>query len=202
MAKKTSPKSKSTKKTASTAKKSTAKKSSTAKKASPKGRKPSSRNAASKAKTPKGKATKATTAKSKTRSTGEEEVTLDRRRNADRRGKSTSVKPAPNMERREKVQRRRQIDPTTCERDYSNEEVEFMNAMDDYKRKSGRMFPTCSEVLEVIRGLGYLRLSPVELAVVRPVVEPTEIAPQETPEETLDSEATLEALVVGEVDEF
>ena len=28
-----------------------------------------------------------------------------------------------------------------------------MNAMDDYKRKSGRMFPTCSEILEVIRGL-------------------------------------------------
>jgi hypothetical protein len=34
-----------------------------------------------------------------------------------------------------------------------------MNAMDDYKRKSGRMFPTCSEVLEVIRSLGYVQLS-------------------------------------------
>ena len=55
------------------------------------------------------------------------------------------------------MQRRRQIDPTTCERDYSIEEVEFMNAMDDYKRKSGRMFPTCSEVLEVIRDLGYVQ---------------------------------------------
>ncbi|HEX4145981.1 MAG TPA: hypothetical protein VHY91_20945 [Pirellulales bacterium] len=61
-------------------------------------------------------------------------------------------------ERREKVNRRRQIDPTTCERDYTDEEVEFMHALDQYKRSSGRMFPTCSEILEVIRGLGYEKL--------------------------------------------
>jgi len=59
--------------------------------------------------------------------------------------------------RRVKVERRRQIDPTTCERDYSADEIEFMKAMDDYKRRSGRMFPTWSEVLEVVRGLGYHR---------------------------------------------
>ncbi len=64
------------------------------------------------------------------------------------------------VERREKVARRRQIDPTTCERDYSDDEVEFMNALDQYKRKSGRMFPTCSEILEVIRGLGYVKFDP------------------------------------------
>lgn len=34
-----------------------------------------------------------------------------------------------------------------------------MRAMDDYKRKAGRMFPTCSEVLEVLRDLGYHQLS-------------------------------------------
>ena len=60
-------------------------------------------------------------------------------------------------ERRVKVERRRQIDPTTCERDYTDDEVEFMKAMDEYKRRSGRMFPTWSEVLEVVRGLGYHR---------------------------------------------
>lgn len=56
-----------------------------------------------------------------------------------------------------KVARRRQIDPTTCERDYSADEIEFMRAMDEYKRKSGRQFPTWSEVLEVVRGMGYRR---------------------------------------------
>ena len=65
---------------------------------------------------------------------------------------------------RRKVERRRQIDPTTCERDYSLDEIEFMRSMDDYKRKSGRQFPTWSEVLEVIRSLGY-----------RKVAEPSEI---------------------------
>jgi hypothetical protein len=53
--------------------------------------------------------------------------------------------------------RRRLIDPTTCERDYATDELEFMQALDRYKRTSGRMFPTCSEVLEVVRSLGYVR---------------------------------------------
>jgi len=34
-------------------------------------------------------------------------------------------------------------------------EMEFMQAMQEYKQKSGRMFPTWSEVLEVLRSLGY-----------------------------------------------
>lgn len=53
--------------------------------------------------------------------------------------------------------RRRFIDPTTCDRDYGPEEVEFMQALERYKRASGRMFPTCSEILEVVRSLGYQR---------------------------------------------
>jgi hypothetical protein len=55
--------------------------------------------------------------------------------------------------------RRRMIDPTTCERDYLPEEIEFMQALERYKRSSGRMFPTCSEVLEVLRSLGYQRVT-------------------------------------------
>ncbi len=74
----------------------------------------------------------------------------------DRRRQDT---PAPierrQLQRRAKVTRRRQIDPTTCERDYSPDELEFMNALDEYKRRSGRMFPTCSEILEVLRAIGY-----------------------------------------------
>jgi outer membrane protein TolC len=51
--------------------------------------------------------------------------------------------------------RRRFVDPTTCERNYSNSEMEFMQAMQDYKASSGRLFPTWSEVLEVLKDLGY-----------------------------------------------
>lgn len=78
------------------------------------------------------------------------------RRTNDRRVANTAVAVERRIgERRAKVSRRRQIDPTTCERDYTDAEVEFMHAMDLYKRASGRMFPTCSEVLEVLRNLGY-----------------------------------------------
>ena len=70
---------------------------------------------------------------------------------------SASDRPERTMSDRPKVQRRKMIDPTTCERDYSQDEVEFMKAIDEYQRKNGRMFPTWSEVLEVIRGLGYTK---------------------------------------------
>lgn len=55
--------------------------------------------------------------------------------------------------------RRRFVDPTTCERDYSQAELEFMQAMSEYKKRSGRMFPTWSEVLEVLLALGYEKVS-------------------------------------------
>jgi hypothetical protein len=60
---------------------------------------------------------------------------------------------------RRKVERRRQIDPTTCERDYTPDQVDFMKAMDLYKRRSGRQFPTWSEVLEVLENLGYRKVA-------------------------------------------
>jgi hypothetical protein len=97
----------------------------------------------------------------------------DRRRD-DRREASTLVALERRTgERRAKVNRRRQIDPTTCERDYSVEEIEFMSALDDYKRRSGRMFPTCSEVLEVIRGLGYEKRSVIATTVPAAEMAPT-----------------------------
>ena len=62
---------------------------------------------------------------------------------------------------RQKSNRRRFVDPTTCERDYSEAEMEFMQAMDLYKKKSGRSFPTWSEALEVLISLGYDKYSKV-----------------------------------------
>ena len=93
----------------------------------------------------------------------------DRRGEKDRRQKDVEVAVERRTGERRKVQRRRQIDPTTCERDYTNDEIEFMRALDEYKRANGRMFPTCSEILEVIRALGYRR-----------VEEPGQVASSET----------------------
>lgn len=85
----------------------------------------------------------------------------DRRLSSDRREETPAVRTGVEnrVSERRKVERRRQIDPTTCERDYKPDEIEFMKAMDDYKRRSGRQFPTWSEVLEVIRDLGYRKVA-------------------------------------------
>jgi hypothetical protein len=85
-------------------------------------------------------------------------IPKDRRKGGERRTESAPVTVERRKTERRKVPRRRQIDPTTCERDYSNDEIEFMHALDAYKRANGRMFPTCSEILEVIRDMGYVRL--------------------------------------------
>jgi len=92
-------------------------------------------------------------------STAHQIVTLDRRQGNRRISAEKEVaRPVINKPSR-KANRRRHIDPTTCERDYRQDEIEFMRTMDDYKRAAGRMFPTCSEVLEVVRSMGYVRLT-------------------------------------------
>lgn len=87
---------------------------------------------------------------------GEVEVQMERR-SSERRKVDIPVADERRVHERRNTHRRRQIDPTTCDRDYSSDEVEFMRAMDWYKRSSGRMFPTCSEILEVVRSLGYAK---------------------------------------------
>jgi hypothetical protein len=63
-------------------------------------------------------------------------------------------------EKRRTSERRRLIDPTTCERDYNDDETAFMKAMERYKRENRRPFPTWSEVLEVLISLGYRKVEP------------------------------------------
>jgi len=98
------------------------------------------------------------------------------RRGNDRRDKERRKREIPvALERRSGKdrrhgERRRQIDPTTCERDYSEEEIGFMKAMDQYKRDNRRPFPTWSEVLEVLRALGYRKVAePAALPGLQPL---------------------------------
>jgi hypothetical protein len=86
----------------------------------------------------------------------------ERRHQGDRRKRSipVAVERRSGKDRRQLGERRRQVDPTTCEKDYSDEEIIFMKAMDQYKRANRRPFPTWSEVLEVLRSLGYRKTEP------------------------------------------
>jgi len=53
---------------------------------------------------------------------------------------------------------KRRMSPTTSDQNYTLDEVEFMNALAEFKRASGRTFPTCSEILGVLKSLGYEKI--------------------------------------------
>jgi hypothetical protein len=85
---------------------------------------------------------------------------LDRRQGRDRRSVAPSQPEATGApvsvpERRERKERRRRIDPTTFEKQYTPDELEFMNAMQQFKVQSCKTFPTHREVIKVAVTLGY-----------------------------------------------
>ncbi|MBV8384696.1 MAG: hypothetical protein JOZ63_19080 [Planctomycetaceae bacterium] len=87
----------------------------------------------------------------------------DRRKGQERRGPrrraGRSEEGRPPVERRTKKERRRRIDPTTFERQYTEDEIEFMNAMQRFKVQTGKEFPTYGEVLRVACSLGYRKMT-------------------------------------------
>ena len=89
------------------------------------------------------------------------------RREIDRRKETTPVaveRRTGKARRQKRGERRREVDPTTSERDYNIDEVDFMKAMDQYKRDNRRPFPTWSETLEVLRAIGYRKVAePAEM---------------------------------------
>jgi len=115
----------------------------------------------------------------------------DRREARDRRlggtpgpDQKTPSSPAAPTDRRAKKNRRRRIDPTTFEKQYTDDELEFMNAIQRFKDHSGKSFPTHGDVLKVAAALGYRR------AVIEP--EPCWEEP-ERDEPSLVHPSTIEA---------
>jgi hypothetical protein len=90
-----------------------------------------------------------------------------RRSTPKRRAKPEPATAAPSpsatephrLERPPKPPRRRRIDPTTFEKQYTDAEVEFMNAIQRFKVESGRPFPTYREVLQIALKLGYRKVT-------------------------------------------
>ena len=95
---------------------------------------------------------------------------VDRRDVADfveRRRSSDSGAPDPlstNLERRRGPGRRRtDFMKAADEGEMSQEQFLFIMAIDAFKRVNGKTFPTWTDVLEVIRKLGYRKTMPSEL---------------------------------------
>ena len=64
------------------------------------------------------------------------------------------------LERRRGPGRRRSDDRKAAEEgQMSDEQFEFLMAIDEYKRKNRRPFPTWTEVFEVIKALGYRKVA-------------------------------------------
>jgi hypothetical protein len=64
------------------------------------------------------------------------------------------------LDRRRGPGRRRSDERKSAEEgQMSDEQFEFLMAIDRYKRKNSRPFPTWTEVLEVIKALGYRKVA-------------------------------------------
>ena len=87
----------------------------------------------------------------------EDTLFVDRRTLPERRDapKVEAPAPGPPRERRARKERRRRVDPTTFEKQYSEEEIEFMNAIQAFKNRSGKTFPSHGDILNVALTLGY-----------------------------------------------
>lgn len=104
---------------------------------------------------------------------------IERRASKDRR--QNVVDRRLGLDRRRGPGRRRSDERKSAEEgQMSDEQFEFLMAIDEYKRTNTRPFPTWTEVLEVIKALGY-----------RKVAEPQPLEQFETrpkqPEECLES---------------
>ena len=85
------------------------------------------------------------------RASHDRRVRPDRRNGADRRAAPDRRRAFRRIEDQEAFQKRVE------EGDLTLEEIEFVRAVDRYKRKFNRPFPTWSEVLAILKELGYTK---------------------------------------------
>ena len=88
----------------------------------------------------------------------DKERSEERRTDDDRRG--SVVDRRLGLDRRRGPGRRLADDRKSAEEgQMSDEQFEFLMAIDEYKRKNTRPFPTWTEVLDVIKALGYRKVA-------------------------------------------
>lgn len=86
----------------------------------------------------------------------------ERRSGRDRRALAVTPEPVEEVSERRRTDRRKRIDPTTFEKQYTADELEFMNAMQEFKVRHAKAFPSHGDVLRVARSLGYRQARPDE----------------------------------------
>ncbi len=89
------------------------------------------------------------------------QVPVERRAESDRRKKNiqVSIERRSDLDRRRGPGIRREEDRRAAEEgEMTDEQFEFVMAVDTYKRANNRPFPTLTEILEVIQALGYRKI--------------------------------------------
>lgn len=95
---------------------------------------------------------------------GSDRSVVDRRSGLDRRDVEGGESGGTNLERRRGVGRRLTDFVRSAEEgEMSREQQMFLHAIDAFKRVNGVSFPTWTDVLEVVRRLGYRKTSASEL---------------------------------------
>ncbi len=88
----------------------------------------------------------------------DKEHSIERRTSEDRR--QSVVDRRLGLDRRRGPGRRRSDERKAAEEgQMSDEQFEFLMAVQEYKRKNARPFPTWTEVLELIKALGYRKVA-------------------------------------------
>jgi hypothetical protein len=105
------------------------------------------------------------------------DTVVDRRAGIDRRDLQADAGLSTNLERRRGPGRRRTDFMKSAEEgEMTQEQFLFIMAIDAFKRVNGKTFPTWTDVLEVIRKLGYRKTMPSELQLGKRAEDWTEAA--------------------------
>lgn len=86
--------------------------------------------------------------------------------NGDRLARARSAKARRRSEVEEQARH-----PATSEIDYTAADLQFLRAVDEFKRRTGKQFPTLKELLAVVRSLGYSQIRCLDDETLETVIE-------------------------------
>ncbi len=93
---------------------------------------------------------------------GESRRKADRRKSADRRAgydrRAGKERRASSGRRTDDIEEHRKVERRINEYPMSDEELDFIKAVNEYKQRYNKPFPTWSEILHILKSIGYERV--------------------------------------------
>ncbi len=93
---------------------------------------------------------------------GESRRKADRRKSSDRRAgydrRAGKERRASSGRRTDDIEEHRKVERRINEYPMSDEELDFIKAVNEYKQRYNKPFPTWSEILHILKSIGYERV--------------------------------------------